>query len=151
MTIPTEEEIVARAMWDAYQTSPCVTEASKGISWDTIRKNVDTNEGAEAFYKTGIQEAKAAISALDSHRAKNAGEIEQALRYIDADHCEHEPHVVLRWLEKAAALISTLRSAIAEKDEALDRIAQIRGYDSNLVKARDIASTARSRISEGEG
>lgn len=72
--------------------------------------------------------AQAAISALDSHRAKNAGEVEQALdklanHLLSLDSGSGEGKLLVQ----AANLISTLRSAIAEKDEAL-RLLEVGAY-----------------------
>lgn len=149
-----EQEIVARAICSLFPTmdgDPCPYANDE-------RRCTTENCGP-------MRVAKAAIYALDSHRANNAGEVERALRYIDADHCEHEPHVVLPWLVQAANLISSMRSIIAEKDAALkdcadDLEAEIRSryahsldYPSERTKyERDMQTVyrARSAISEGK-
>ncbi len=65
MTPETVEE-VAKALWDSYQLSEIITEAWKGLSWDTICRHRGDNDGAKAVYETGIAEAQAAISHLES-------------------------------------------------------------------------------------
>jgi hypothetical protein len=65
MTNPmTMVERVAEAMWKAYHESEGHRTASDGISWQTIRESVPTNEGARIYYAMGIAEARAAIAAM---------------------------------------------------------------------------------------
>lgn len=156
-----EHEIVARAI--------CKSRTCEGINccqWpaQTGRRNCPVTSGG---YDDAAQ---AAISALDSHRAKNAGEVENGLdklanHLFSLDSGSSEGKLLVQ----AANLISTLRSAIAETDEALRLFevgaypikgsqpihdpTQLRAWDLGCEDAREmvsaIAARARSRISDG--
>ena len=151
MTATAEEEIVARAIWrETYRHDTL-------LDWHEIKAGT-------LHHDRVLKAASEAIKALDSRRANNAGEVERALRYIDADHCEHEPHVVLPWLLKAANLISSMRAIIAEKDAALkdcaddleeeirNRYANSLDYPSEKIKyERDMQTVYRARHAISEG
>lgn len=91
--------------------------------------------------------AQTAIKALDSHRANDAGEVEEALSLHADDDCDGK-FVPTHICNMAANLISSLRAAIAEKDEVLNRIASknnLSGIPDDMVE-----SAARNALYECE-
>lgn len=104
-----------------------------------------TPEQVQKFVRNA---AKSAIKALDSHRAKNAGEVEQRIReHISWLHGYFGGMTKHNWAdmqlygerqlpqlsEDVSKLISTLRSAIAEKDDAIKRLVSRSSEEEDFV------------------
>lgn len=72
-------EMVARAIWDAYQTGQSVSAAAKGIEWDTVVMMRGYNVAASAWYADAMAEARAAIEAMreptEGMKIAGAGEL----------------------------------------------------------------------------
>lgn len=152
-TSPTEEEIVARAIWrETYRHDTL-------LEWDEIKPGT-------LHHDRVLKAAQSVVSALDTHRIERAGEVERA---VDAAAKAFEGKNIGHTLLQAANLISSLRSAIAEKDEALRLLevgvypikgsqpihdpTQLHAWDLGCKDTREmvsaIAARARSRISDG--
>lgn len=64
MTITSDVERVAEAIFAAWHETPTFKSEWDGISWGTILATRDTNKAAAAIYETAIIEARAAIAAM---------------------------------------------------------------------------------------
>lgn len=114
-TIPTEQEIVARAITDAL---------FDGLEPFGAKKPADDNVGPKL--------AQAAIHALDQFRAKNAGEVERRLREAaeyhasNADHFESDINPKSVFAEEDRRVLAGIRERIASISDAANLITSLR-------------------------
>jgi hypothetical protein len=81
-------EKIAERLWDIWRKSPIANEGYEDVTWQMIRENQNNSERITALHEVGLQEARAACSAIPEQMREPTGAMWSAGRKVFQDEAE---------------------------------------------------------------